>query len=172
MEFEIKEIPKNSEEANYNLKVVIVGDSGVGKSNIINRYCNDQFYQDGKATVGVELENKFFKIKNDVLNVSIWDTAGQERFKSITNAYYRGAHGVIVVFDLTRKETFENCNNWFSEVKGNNQNLKNLLLIGNKSDLKDMRQVTEERGKEMAEALSNLLNFDYSFIKISTIKEC
>lgn len=155
MELEIAEIPKNSAEASYNLKVVIVGDSGVGKSNIINRYCNDQFSQDGKATVGVELETKFFKAQNEVLNVSIWDTAGQERFKSITNAYYRGAHGVIVVFDLTRKETFENCRNWFNEVKNaNNQILNNMLLIGNKSDLHDLRQVSEEEAKEMAVGLS------------------
>jgi len=155
MELHITEIPKNSEVATYNLKVVIVGDSGVGKSNIINRYCNDQFIQDGKATVGVELENKYFKANNDVLNVSIWDTAGQERFKSITNAYYRGAHGVIVVFDLTRKETFDNCKNWFNEVKNsNNQNLNNLLLIGNKSDLEDLRKVTQEQGKDLATELS------------------
>lgn len=155
MEFEVAEIPKNSAEATYNLKVVIVGDSGVGKSNIINRYCNDEFMQDGKATVGVELETKFFKVQNEVLNVSIWDTAGQERFKSITNAYYRGAHGVIVVFDLTRKETFENCRNWFNEVKNaNSQILNNMLLVGNKSDLKDLRQVTADDGKEMAASLS------------------
>lgn len=159
MELQIEEIPKNSVEPTYNLKVVIVGDSGVGKSNIINRYCNDQFNQDGKATVGVELETKFFKIQKEVLNVSIWDTAGQERFKSITNAYYRGAHGVIVVFDLTRKETFENCRNWFNEVKNaNNQILNNMLLIGNKSDLKDLRQVSEEDAKEMAAGLSNLFS--------------
>ena len=157
MEFEITEIPKNSENPTYNLKIVIVGDSGVGKSNIISRYCNDQFIQDGKATVGVELENKFFKINNEVLNVSIWDTAGQERFKSITNAYYRGAHGVIVVFDLTRKETFLNCKNWFTEVKNsNNQNLQNLLLIGNKSDLTDLRHVAAEEGKDMAQALGKI----------------
>ncbi len=155
MEFQIAEIPKNSAEASYNLKVVIVGDSGVGKSNIINRYCNDHFTQDGKATVGVELETKLFKANNEVLNVSIWDTAGQERYKSITNAYYRGANGVIVVFDLTKKETFEHCRNWFSEVKNaNNQILNNLLLIGNKSDLKDIRQVSQEEGKEMAASLS------------------
>jgi len=159
MEFIITEIPKNSAEATYNLKVVIVGDSGVGKSNIINRYCNDQFIQDGKATVGVELETKHFKVKNEVLNVSIWDTAGQERFKSITNAYYRGAHGVIVVFDLTRKETFQNCMNWFNEVKNANyQIMNNMLMIGNKSDLKDLRQVSEEEGKQMAAALS-IINY-------------
>jgi Ras-related protein Rab-11A len=166
MEFEIKEIPQNSEETNYNLKIVIVGDSGVGKSNIISRYCHDNFQQEGKATVGVELENKFYKINSHVLNVSIWDTAGQERFKSITNAYYRGANGVIVVFDLTRKESFENCKNWFSEVKGTNQNLSNLLLIGNKSDLKNLRQVTEEQGKEMACALSIKIYFYWKKIFI------
>ena len=163
MEFEITEIPKNSAEGSYNIKVVIVGDSGVGKSNIINRYCNDQFTQDRRATVGVELETKFFKVQNEVLNVSIWDTAGQERFKSITNAYYRGAHGVIVVFDLTRKETFQNCRNWFNEVKNaNNQILNNILLIGNKSDLNELRQVSEEDAKEMAANLSEY--FYYYFV--------
>lgn len=154
MDLKVEELTKSCDNTTYSFKFVIVGDSGVGKSNIISRYCKDTFIQDGKATVGVELENKFFKVNNETLNVSIWDTAGQERFKSITNAYYRGANGVIIVFDLTRKETFENVKNWFTEVKNTNNTNVQILLIGNKSDLKDLRHVSEENGKELAKGLS------------------
>ncbi len=160
MDLKVEELKQSPENATYSFKFVIVGDSGVGKSNIIRRYCKDSFTQDGKATVGVELENKFFKINNDTLNVSIWDTAGQERFKSITNAYYRGANGIIIVFDLTRKETYENLKNWFTEVKNTNNTNAQILLIGNKSDLKDLRQVPEENGKELAKGLSNQYIFN------------
>ena len=166
MELNIEEIKTNSEASDYSFKVVIIGDSGVGKTNILSRYCSDNFNQDGKATVGVELENKFFKINNNVLNVSIWDTAGQERFKSITAAYYRGAHGIIIVFDLTRKETFDNVDKWFNELKNSVSSSVKILLIGNKSDLVDLRQVTNEEARERSKILGIFFKRKNLFYKI------
>lgn len=163
-EFNIEEINDRTEEAKYNLKVVIVGDSGVGKSNIISRYCKDTFTKEGQATIGVELENKIFKVDRDYINVGIWDTAGQERFKSITSAYYRGAQGIIIVFDLTRFDTFEHVKDWFSEVKKFASPNIQCLLVGNKSDLTELRKVSTEDGSEMAKDLgifkkSEIFNF-------------
>ena len=155
----IEELTTTGEEGKYNLKVVIVGDSGVGKSNILTRYCTDSFTKEGQATIGVELENKLFKLNDDIVNVCIWDTAGQERFKSITTAYYRGAQGIIIVFDLTRFDTFENVRTWFDEVKKSaNQNIQ-CLLVGNKSDLVELRKVTDEDGTEMSKDLGKYLCF-------------
>ena len=156
MDIKIEEIQNSSEESKYNLKVVLVGDSGVGKSNILSRYCCDNFTKEGQATIGVELENKLFKINNDYVNVSIWDTAGQERFKSITTAYYRGSQGIIIVFDLTRFDTFENVKNWFSEVKKTANSNIQCLLVGNKSDLTELRKVTTVCGTDMSKELGNL----------------
>ena len=164
MDIKIDEIQGGSEDAKYNLKVVIVGDSGVGKSNILTRYCSDTFTKEGQATIGVELENKFFRVNNDNINVSIWDTAGQERFKSITTAYYRGSQGIIIVFDLTRFETFEHVKDWFSEVRKSASSNIQCLLVGNKSDLTELRKVTTEDGTEMSKDLGNLY--------ITTFRNC
>lgn len=162
MDIKIEEIQNCSEESKYNLKIVLVGDSGVGKSNILSRYCNDKFIKEGQATIGVELENKFFKINNDYVNVSIWDTAGQERFKSITTAYYRGSQGIIIVFDLTKFDTFEHVKDWFSEVKKSANSNIQCLLIGNKSDLAELRKVTTENGTDMSKELGIIFDKNFS----------
>jgi small GTP-binding protein len=156
MDIKIEEVKTCSEETKYSLKIVIVGDSSVGKSNILTRYCSDTFTKEGQATIGVELDNKIFKVNNDLVNVSIWDTAGQERFKSITTAYYRGSQGIIIVFDLTRFDTFEHVKDWFSEVKKSASSDTQCLLIGNKSDLTELRKVTSENGTDLSKELGNL----------------
>jgi Ras-related protein Rab-11A len=89
-------------------KLVIIGDSGVGKSNLLSRYLRDEFNIDTKSTVGVEFGTQKLEIQNYRVKVQIWDTAGQERYKAITSAYYKGAKGALLVYDITRKETFEN----------------------------------------------------------------
>ena len=157
MDIKIEEISSNTEGGKYAIKIVLVGDSGVGKSNILTRYCNDTFIQEGKTTIGVELENKFFNVNDDIVNVSIWDTAGQERFKSITNAYYKGAQGIVIVFDLTRQDTFEHVKTWFTEVKNSANSNIQCLLVGNKSDLAELRQVTSENGTDMSKELGKFV---------------
>jgi Ras-related protein Rab-11A len=131
-------------------KVVLIGDSGVGKSNILTRYIRDEFSLETKSTVGVEFGSKKSKIKGTNIKTQIWDTAGQERYKSITNAYYKGAKGALVVFDISRKDTFTAVDRWIGELKSNAYSEVSILLIGNKSDLEDLRQVSQEEAKQKA----------------------
>ena len=106
------------EDENYEmmLKVVLVGDSSVGKTNIMSKYLKNEFHEDSKATVGVEFGSKQFNIEGHSIKAQIWDTAGQERYKAITSAYYKGAKGAFVVYDITRKNTFETVNKWVSDI--------------------------------------------------------
>lgn len=132
-------------------KVVFIGDSGVGKSNILSRYIRDEFSIETKSTVGVEFGSKKLKINGTNVKAQIWDTAGQERYKSITNAYYKGAKGALVVFDISRKESFTSIDRWIGELKSNADSEVSIVLIGNKSDLEGQRQVTQEEAKLKAE---------------------
>ena len=135
------------------VKVVLVGDSGVGKTNIMSKYLKNQFREDSKATVGVEFGSKQFTVENHQIKAQIWDTAGQERYKAITSAYYKGAKGAFVVYDITRKNTFETVNKWVSDISAASDKKITLILIGNKNDLEDQRQVTKEMGEEKAKEL-------------------
>ncbi len=133
-----------SEEFDYIFKVVIVGDSGVGKTNLIGRYLKNEYRQDTKATVGVEFGEKKYDISGLKIKAQLWDTAGQERYKAITSMYYKGAKGALIVFDLSSKTTFVNAEKWYNEIKKATDPSINLILVGNKSDLKDKRQVNTE----------------------------
>ena len=108
----IEEIDSKEVKEDYKLKLVVVGDSGVGKTNLIKRFANNTFNSNSKATVGVEFLSKSFKINNRVFKIEMWDTAGQERYKSITAAYYKGAKGALVVYDITSKLSFENLDKY------------------------------------------------------------
>ena len=140
------------EDDNYELmvKVVIVGDSGVGKTNIMSKYLKNEFHEDSKATVGVEFGSKQFNIQGHQVKAQIWDTAGQERYKAITSAYYKGAKGAFIVYDISRKNTFDSISRWVSDITATADKKITLILIGNKSDLEDQRQVTKEQGEEKA----------------------
>ena len=156
-----------SAEDEYDMifKVVLIGDSGVGKSNILSRYLKNEFSFDSKATVGVEFGSKKFEISGYKIKAQIWDTAGQERYKSITNAYYKGAKGALLVFDLTRKETFDSVDRWIPDLRATGDENVTILLIGNKCDLNENRQVSEEEARNKAQLyskeLSNLFYFRY-----------
>ena len=138
----------DSENYDMMFKLVIIGDSYVGKTNIMSRYLNNEFRDDSKATVGVEFGSKLFDIKGHSIKAQIWDTAGQERYKSITNAYYKGALGALVVYDITRKETFNSVDKWISDLTAVADKKITVLVIGNKCDLDDQRQITKEQGEE------------------------
>ena len=142
-----------SEEFNYIFKVVIVGDSGVGKTNLIGRYLKNEYRQDTKATVGVEFGEKKFDINGLKIKAQLWDTAGQERYKAITSMYYKGAKGALIVFDLSSKDTFVNAEKWYNEIKKSIDPSINLILVGNKSDLKDKRQVNTEDAENKAKEM-------------------
>ena len=143
------------EDESYEImvKVVLVGDSGVGKTNIMSKYLKNQFREDSKATVGVEFGSKQFSVEGHQIKAQIWDTAGQERYKAITSAYYKGAKGAFIVYDITRKNTFETVNKWVSDISAAADKKITLILIGNKNDLEDQRQVTKEMGEEKAKEL-------------------
>ena len=132
-------------------KIVLIGDTSVGKTNILSKYLTNEFDPDSKATVGVEFGTKDFKIDNNIVKVQIWDTAGQERYRSITNAYYKGAKGSLLVYDITNPKSFENLDKWLSDLKTNGEEKISIILIGNKSDLEEDRKITTEQGKEKAE---------------------
>ena len=144
-----------ADDENYEMmfKVVLVGDSFVGKTNIMSKYIKNEFHEDSKATVGVEFGSKQFTVEGHSIKAQIWDTAGQERYKAITSAYYKGAKGAFIVYDITRKQSFESVDKWVNDVSAVADKKITLILIGNKSDLEDQRQVTKEQGEEKANKL-------------------
>ena len=149
----IEEVVSPEAKEDFKLKIVVVGDSGVGKTNLIRRFIQDDFQSNSKATVGVEFFSKSFKMNDNVFKIEIWDTAGQERYKSITAAYYKGAKGGLVVYDVTSKTSFDNVDNWVSEIKEKASTDMKTMMIGNKIDLKDERAVSTEEALEKAKLL-------------------
>lgn len=141
----------SDEEYDEIFKVVLIGDSGVGKTNILSRYVRDEFSIETKSTVGVEFGSKIVKVNDSIIKVQIWDTAGQERYKSITTAYYKGAKGAFVVYDISKKESFSNVDKWIGELKTHGDAEVCVVLVGNKCDLEDQRQVTTEEAAKKSE---------------------
>jgi len=135
------------------LKLILVGDSSVGKTNILTKYTKDIFNEDNKATIGVEFGTKILLVKNHKIKLQIWDTAGQERYKSITLAYYRGSKGAFIVFDVSTRSTFNNVTKWIEDIRKNGDKDVYIILIGNKTDLIE-REVTYEEGIKFAEMYS------------------
>ena len=158
-----------SEEDSYDLlyKIIIVGDTCVGKSNILSRYIKNVFREDSKSTVGVELGNKLLKVKGTNTKLQIWDTAGQERYRSITSSYYKGSHGCFIVYDITNEPSFESVEKWFEQVQKEGSKEVSIILVGNKCDLENERKVPKEKGEEKAKQL-NILFFETS--ALSNIK--
>ncbi|GAB2210037.1 hypothetical protein Droror1_Dr00015287 [Drosera rotundifolia] len=135
----------------YLFKIVIIGDSAVGKSNLLSRYARDEFNLHSKATIGVEFQTQSMDIDGKEVKAQIWDTAGQERFRAVTSAYYRGAVGALVVYDITRRLTFESVSRWLDELSTHCDTTVAKMLIGNKCDLGNIRAVSVEEGKNLAE---------------------
>ncbi|TXG50845.1 hypothetical protein EZV62_023369 [Acer yangbiense] len=139
------------EECDYLFKAVMIGDSAVGKSNLLSRFAKDEFRLDSKPTIGVEFAYRNIRIGDKIIKAQIWDTAGQERFRAITSSYYRGALGALLVYDITRRATFENIKKWLKELREYSNSYIVIVLVGNKSDLSQNREIQEEEGKELAE---------------------
>ncbi|XP_078358796.1 ras-related protein Rab-11B-like [Oculina patagonica] len=134
----------------YLFKIVLIGDSGVGKSNLLSRYTKNEFHLGSKATIGVELAQKTIEVEDKNIRAQIWDTAGQERYRAITSAYYRGALGAILVYDIAKVTSFQNLDKWIAELKQHTEQNLSVIIVGNKSDLKHLRIVETKRGRQFA----------------------
>ncbi len=166
----IEEAESNSQKENYEFQVVVVGDSGVGKSNLIKRFINNEFQSHSKATVGVEFLSKNFIINNEIFKINIWDTSGQERYKSITTAYYKGAKGAMIIYDVTNQNSFNNVDKWFNEIKDKAYKNINLIMIGNKTDLEDKKVVSSEDSLDKAKKF-DIPVMETSALNASKVKE-
>ncbi|CDO97631.1 unnamed protein product [Coffea canephora] len=139
------------EEYDYLFKVVLIGDSGVGKSNLLSRFTRNEFCLESKSTIGVEFATRTLQVEGRTIKAQIWDTAGQERYRAITSAYYRGALGALLVYDVTKPTTFDNVSRWLKELRDHADSNIVIMLIGNKTDLKHLRAVATEDAQSFAE---------------------
>ncbi|CAL9105899.1 RAB [Musa troglodytarum] len=142
---------KADEDYDYLFKVVLIGDSGVGKTNLLSRFARNEFSSESKSTIGVEFATRTIRVDEKLVKAQIWDTAGQERYRAITSAYYRGAAGALVVYDVTRHITFENVERWMKELKNHTDANTVIMLLGNKADLRHIRAVSVEDAQAFAQ---------------------
>lgn len=140
-------------EYDYLFKLLLIGDSGVGKSCLLLRFADDTYTESYISTIGVDFKIRTIELDGKTIKLQIWDTAGQERFRTITSSYYRGAHGIIVVYDITDQESFNNVKQWLQEIDRYACENVNKLLVGNKCDLTAKRAVETQAAKEYAEQL-------------------
>ena len=137
------------EEDYYDMlyKLILIRYTRVGKSNILSKYINKEFDKNSKPTIGVELGTKIIKIEGYSCKLLIWDTAGLPRYKSITQAYFKGSKGAFVVYDITQKSTFDNIDKWIKDLKSETDKNLSIIILGNKCDLENERQITKEQGE-------------------------
>eukprot|EP01103_Thecamoeba_quadrilineata_P007327 TRINITY_DN171_c0_g1_i1.p1 TRINITY_DN171_c0_g1~~TRINITY_DN171_c0_g1_i1.p1 ORF type:complete len:204 (-),score=18.72 TRINITY_DN171_c0_g1_i1:1070-1681(-) len=141
-------------EYDFLFKLLLIGDSGVGKSCLLLRFADDTYTESYISTIGVDFKIRTIELEGKTIKLQIWDTAGQERFRTITSSYYRGAHGIIVVYDVTDQVSFNNVKQWLQEIDRYATENVNKLLVGNKSDLVNKKVVDTNIAKEFAESKS------------------
>ena len=149
-----------SHKYDFLFKLLIIGESGVGKTCLLLRFTDDSFTANHLTTIGIDFKIKIITIENKLIKLQIWDTAGQERFRTITKTYYKGAHGIILTYDVTDQNSFKNIRNWIKQIEANAQTNVCKVLVGNKCDKPD-RVVTEEEGRKLAS------DFNMSFFETS-----
>uniref|UniRef100_A0A8C7LT88 small monomeric GTPase n=1 Tax=Oncorhynchus mykiss TaxID=8022 RepID=A0A8C7LT88_ONCMY len=132
-------------------ELVLIGDSGVGKSNLLSRFTRNEFNLESKSTIGVEFATRSIHVEGKTVKAQIWDTAGQERYRAITSAYYRGAVGALLVYDIAKHLTYENAERWLKELQDHADSNIVIMLVGNKSDLRHLRAVPTDEAKALAE---------------------
>lgn len=140
-------------EYDYLFKLLLIGDSGVGKSCLLLRFADDTYTESYISTIGVDFKIRTLELDSKVIKLQIWDTAGQERFRTITSSYYRGAHGIIIVYDVTEQETFNNVKQWLQEIERYASENVQKLLVGNKCDLTVKKVVDFSTAKEYADSI-------------------
>ena len=157
-------------EPNITFKILTIGESGVGKTCVLRRFVENKFLKNHLATIGIDFKTKTLNINNQEIKLKIWDTAGQERFRNITTQYYKGADGIVLVYDVTDEASYEKIRDWMEQILANTQQEDiGLVLLGNKCDM-EPRNVTEEMGKKMAEELK-VSYFETSALNGIGIKE-
>ncbi|XP_073179225.1 ras-related protein Rab-25 isoform X1 [Lepidochelys kempii] len=139
------------EDYNFVFKVVLIGESGVGKTNLLSRFTRNEFNHDSRTTIGVEFSTRTVMVGNAMVKAQIWDTAGLERYRAITSAYYRGAVGALLVFDITKHQTYDVVERWLKELYDHAEATIIVMLVGNKTDLAQAREVPTEEAKMFAE---------------------
>ena len=160
----------DEDKFDYLIKYVIVGDSAVGKSNLLLRFTQGSFNSAYQLTIGVEFGSGRIIVENEIFRVQIWDTAGQENFRSITRSYYKNSGCALLVYDISKKESFESIQSWIDDCKSSAPETVLMVLVGNKSDLTEERKVSEEEGREFAEK-NGLLFFETSAKTGENVKE-
>ena len=136
---------------NYLLKYIIIGEPSVGKSNLLMKFANNKFTEDYQATIGVEFGAKNITIDDQIFRIQLWDTAGQENFRSITRAYYKNSVCAMLVYDITNRSSFENLQDWLKDIISQSPKTVLIILLGNKIDLKEKREVEFEEGEQFAQ---------------------
>jgi Ras-related protein Rab-2A len=136
----------------YLFRFIAIGDTGVGKSCLLLQFTDKRFNPEHDLTIGVEFGTKLVKINNESIKLQIWDTAGQETFRSITRSYYKNTAGALLVYDITRRDTFMHASQWLEDTKAHGCKQTAIILVGNKTDLDEMRQVTTKEGEAFAKA--------------------
>ena len=158
----------------YIFKIILIGSSSVGKSSILQRYIQKVFNETYSCTIGVDFFMKSIDVGEKSIKLQLWDTAGTEKFRSITTGYYRGANAAFIVFDLTCKPTFDCLNEWIENCYkySNPDSEKNVVLIGNKCDLADKREVKQEEIEKFIKDNNNIMYFETSAKSGKNIDEC
>jgi small GTP-binding protein len=171
-------LPIEAKEPDFLFKLILVGDSGVGKTSLLSQFARNKFNPDAKTTIGVEFATKTITVKDKVIKAQIWDTAGQERYRSVTSSYYKGAIGALILYDITSSLTFQSVPRWLVELRAGAEPSIIIMLVGNKLDKLELRAVTEADGANYAERESLLFletsardatNVEDAFMQILTL---
>lgn len=158
-----------TKNTDFTFKIVVLGDSGVGKTGFLTRLVDDQFSLESQSTIGVEFKTSILSINGKTIKIQIWDTAGQERYRNIAKQYYNGSNGFLIFYDISSSLSFANLNMWLKLI--NFKQGENVMICGNKCDLKENRMITTEEGRKFAEE-NNIMFSEVSAFNGTNVREC
>ena len=150
METSIDESSSIEEDYDEKIKLMIIGDSEVGKTSLLKKYIQNEFCENLLNTIGIDFQVKYLNINNKKIKLQIWDTAGEERYRIVAKTYFNSSDGFIIVYDITKRDSFTNINNWIEQINDTAPNYSKSIIFGNKNDLNNMREVEIKEGKELA----------------------